>query len=161
MAMPNVKARAEKPVCRQVTRSLVSNVGLALQSMAILPGNVEPPFWIGGQGPFPANETLPIRNALVHLPGLVTGDMVDAHKFVVAPTPRFFSTYSLDFDFDLDAGPPIELFKFLTSVWPNDMESIDALQEWIGYCLLPDTRQQKIGMFIGRCGPAAGRLRDS
>jgi putative DNA primase/helicase len=147
--MPKLKARAEKPVCRQVTRTLVSNVGLALQSMAILPGNTDPPFWIGDEQPFPANEVLPMRNALVHLPGVVTGDMIDPGKFVIAPTPRFFSTYALDFDFDPDAGPPVELFKFLTSIWPDDMGSIEALQEWFGYCLTPDTRQQKIGTFIG------------
>jgi putative DNA primase/helicase len=147
--MSKTKAPPEKPVCRQVTRNLVANVKLALQSMAILPGDADPPFWIDGDGPFPAGEMLPMRNALVHLPGVITGDMVDPGKFVMAPTPCFFSTYALDFDFDLDAGPPIELFKFLTSVWPDDMESIEALQEWFGYCLLPDTRQQKIATLIG------------
>jgi putative DNA primase/helicase len=153
-----VQTQAEKPVCRQVTRSLVGNAALALQSMAILPGNVEPPFWIGGPGPFPASETLPMRNALVHLPGVVVGELAEADKFVMAPTPRFFSTYSLDFDFDLDAPAPVELYKFLTSVWPDDSESIEALQEWFGYCLLTDTRQQKIGMFIGPMRSGRGTI---
>ncbi len=156
--MPKLKARDEKPACRQVTRSLVSNVELALQSMTFLPGNVDPPFWIDGHGPFPANEVLPMRNALVHLPGVVTGDMADPTRFVMKPTPRFFSTYALDFDFNLDADPPAELIKFLVSVWPNDPESINALQEWVGYCLLPDTRQQKIGMFIGPMRSGRGTI---
>ncbi len=147
--MPKLKAKTDKPVCRQVTRTLVSNVQLALQSMTFLPGNTDPPFWIDGTGPFPANEVLPMRNALVHLPGVVTGDMAEPEKFMTEPTPRFFSAYALDFDFDLDADPPVELIKFLNSVWPDDPGSIDALQEWFGYCLLPDTRQQKIGTFIG------------
>ncbi len=156
--MPMLKAKDEKPVCRQVTRALVSNVQLALQSMTFLPGNIDPPFWIDGAGPFPANEVLPMRNALVHLPGVVTGDMADPTRFVIEPTPRFFSTYALDFDFNLDADPPAELIKFLVSVWPNDPESINALQEWVGYCLLPDTRQQKIGMFIGPMRSGRGTI---
>lgn len=90
-----------------------------------------------------------MRNALVHLPGVVTGDMVDTQKFVAAPTPRFFSTYSLDFDFDVDVPFPVEWMRFLTSLWEADVESIEALQEWFGYCLTPDTRQQKIMTLIG------------
>ena len=126
--------------------------------MSIVPGNVEAPFWIGDQGPFPANETLPMRNALVHLPKVETGDLVEVERFMMRRTPRFFSTYSLGFDFDLDAGPPVEFVKFLASVWPDDAESINALQEWAGYCLLPDTRQQKIGMFIGPMRSGRGTL---
>jgi len=139
----------DKPEVRRVTRPLVGNVSLALQSMTVLPGKIEAPFWIGQQAPFDPAEVMPIRNALVHLPSVVFGDQVDRSKFVVSPTPRFFSTYALDFDFDLDADPPIELIKFLVSIWRNDAESVDALQEWFGYCLTPDTRQQKIGTFIG------------
>jgi putative DNA primase/helicase len=143
------KTKMEKPVVRQVTRSLISNVTLALQSMAILPGNMDPPFWIDGEGRFPVNEILVMRNALVHLPSVVIGDMVDSSEFLIKPTPKFFSTYALDFDFNPDARPPVELLKFLRSVWPDDSESTAALQEWFGYCLTSDTRQQKIGTFIG------------
>ena len=38
---------------------------------------------------------------------------------------------------------------FLASLWPSDGESISTLQEWFGYCLLPDTRQQKIALLVG------------
>jgi putative DNA primase/helicase len=147
--MPKAKSNNEKPVVRQVTRKLISNVTLALQSMAILPGDLDPPFWIDGLGPFTANEMLPMRNGAVHLPSVVVGDMVDPSKFVLPATPRFFSTYSLDFDFSIDAGEPVELMKFLRSIWPNDQESIECLQEWIGYLLTPETKQQKIAMLIG------------
>ena len=148
----------DKPVARQVTRPLTSNATLAMQSMGVLRGKPEAPFWIGEPSPFNPPEVMPIRNALVNLPGVVTGDMVDPAKFVLAPTPRFFSTYALDFDFNLEAGPPVELFSFLTTVWSEDLASIDALQEWIGYCLTPDTRQQKIGMFIGPMRSGRGTI---
>jgi P4 family phage/plasmid primase-like protien len=145
----------EKPVARKVTIPLVSNVVRAIQSLSVLSGKSEAPFWIDASGPFHPTEVMPIRNALVHLPAVVFGELVDREKFIGQPTPRFFSTYSLDFDFDLDADRPVELLKFLSSAWPNDPESIDAMQEWFGYNLSPDTGQQKIGLCIGP--PRSGR----
>ena len=125
--------------------------------MAILPGNVEPPFWIGAPGPFPASEMLPMRNALVHLPGVVVGDLVELEKFVIAPTPRFFSTYSLDFDFDLDAGSDRVLQVpgiGLAGRSGKHRRAAGVVR------LLPidDTRQQKIGMFIGPMRSGRGTI---
>src|SRR5205823_5393204 len=37
----------------------------------------------------------------------------------------------------------------LSSVWPDDPEAIGTLQEWFGYLLTPDTRQQKILFMVG------------
>ena len=37
----------------------------------------------------------------------------------------------------------------LDQLWAGDSESIAALQEWFGYCLTNDTRQQKILMIVG------------
>jgi putative DNA primase/helicase len=148
----------DKPLARKVTRPLVSNVTLAIQSLSVLPGKPEAPFWVGGHGRFEPSEVMPIRNALVYLPSVIFGEQVDRDNFIAQPTPRFFSTYSLDFDFNLDADPPVELIKFLVSAWPNDPESIDALQEWFGYCLTPDTRQQKIGLFIGPMRSGRGTI---
>ena len=68
---------------------------------------------------------------------------------ILKPTPAFFSTYALDYDFDADAPSPIEWLRFLGSLWPNDPESIDTLQEFFGYCLTGDTRQQKLLLLIG------------
>jgi putative DNA primase/helicase len=148
----------EAPEARKVTRNLVADVTQALQSITILPGTVEAPSWIDGRGPFAPMMTLPARNALVSLPGVagllptvrITGKPIDPSKAVVTPTPRFFSTHAIDFDFDLDAVVPIEWLRFLGSLWGADGESIDALQQWFGYCLTPDTRQQKI---LGLIGP--------
>jgi putative DNA primase/helicase len=130
---------------------------LALKSMVLIPSTVQPPCWLDGNGPFDPHEVVPFRNALVHLPSVV--DLLplrrsgtappDVSKAVIPPTPNFFNTYALDFDFDLDADPPVEWLRFLDSLWGDDPESIDTLQEWFGYCLVPDTRQQKILALIG------------
>ena len=147
-----------KPTARKVTASLVNNVMLALQSMATLPGKADAPFWIDGNGRFPASEVMPTKNAIVHLPGVVFGDQADPDRFTIAPTPGLFASYSVDFNFDLDADQPREWLKFLESIWPDDQESIDALQEWFGYLLTPDTRQQKIGLFIGPTRSGRGTI---
>jgi P4 family phage/plasmid primase-like protien len=129
----------DKPEARTVTRNLVSNVTLALQSISLLPGKVEAPSWLNGKAPFPPAEVVPTRNALVHLPTRRT----------IRSTPEFFSTYALEFDYNPAAPEPIEWLKFLDSLWDEDRQSIDTLQQWFGYCLTADTRQQKILALIG------------
>ena len=62
---------------------------------------------------------------------------------------RFFTPVALDYDFDIDAGPPEHWLRFLSQLWPDDPQSIATLQEWFGYCLTLDTRQQKILMMVG------------
>lgn len=146
---------ANKPETRKVTRPLASNVMLALESLAILSGKTDPPFWLDGPGPFDPRDVLPMRNMLVNLPGVETGDLVDPRKFVIPATPRFFSRFALDFDFNHDADPPSAWLDFLHSVWPDDPQSVAALQEWFGYTITPDTRQQKIALMIGP--PRSGR----
>ena len=56
--------------------------------------------------------------------------------------------------FDPGAPPPNTWFKFLHDAFPDDQESIDALQQWFGYLLTQDTTQQKALICVGpkRCG---------
>jgi putative DNA primase/helicase len=93
---------------------------------------------------WPADDILPAKNALVHLPSLMEGSSRTA-----PPTPRFFNAYALEYDFDPNAPPPFEWLSFLEQIWGTDIESVAALQEWFGYLLTPDTKQQKILMMVG------------
>jgi hypothetical protein len=133
-----------KPVAKKVTTNLVNNVVGALAGMTLVPSKTEFPAWLGKIAPFPAADVLPTQKTLVHLPTIVEGG-----QGTVKQTPLFFSGYSLPFDFDEGAPDPAEWLKFLKSVWPEDQESINTLQEWFGYCLTADTRQQKIMTLIG------------
>jgi putative DNA primase/helicase len=134
-----------KPTVQHVTRGLVGDVMNALKSMVMLPDHIKSPAWLIDNPPFPATDVLPMQNALVHLPGFVKG----RQGSIIEPTPDFFCTYALDFDFDVVSPTPHRWLAFLASVWPGDQASIDCLQEYLGYLLTPDTRQQKIGLFIG------------
>jgi putative DNA primase/helicase len=147
---------AKLPTARKLDARLFGSCWLALGSMAYVSSAVTMPSWLEWEGahftpPFPAAEALACRNAVLHLPSLVANR---ADAAVVAPTPRLFSANALDYDFDPDAPAPAAWLDFLARVWPEDPQSRDALQEWFGYALLPDTSQQKILAMIGpsRCG---------
>lgn len=144
-----------------VSARLVSDVLQALSSLVIVASRQVPaqPAWLPAWPPgvpappesaghddaiWPADEILPAKNALLHLPSLMEGV-----PKTTRPTPRFFNAYALDYDFDPLAPPPREWLRFLEQIWGSDAESIAALQEWFGYLLTPDTRQQKILMMVG------------
>jgi putative DNA primase/helicase len=140
-------ARAEEgkppPTARKVTVRVVSDALHAMQGMALLPASAACPSWLGA-GPFPAAEVLACRNTLVHLPSWAAG-----RPCTQALTPRFFSVNALDYDFATKAAPPRRWLEFLAQLWPDDAQAVAALQEWFGYCLLPDTRYHKILMIVG------------
>jgi len=131
---------------RRVTCRLIRDVTLALQGMCTLEGDRMAPFWIGAEGPWPANEIFATENSLVHIPSLVDAESAEA---TVDANPLFFTLNGADYKFDSAAKKPEKWIKFLESVWPNDDEAIRALQQWFGYCLLPDTSQQKILFLVG------------
>jgi putative DNA primase/helicase len=143
-----------KPIAKKVTKHLLTNVAQVLQALTILPGTVESPSWLSEPAPFPASEILATKNSLIHLPSYVRG----ADSFSVKPTIDFFSPLCLDYEFDETAGQPHAWLDFLTSIWPHDQQSIDVLQEWFGYCLLPDTRQDKILVIIGPTRSGKGTI---
>ena len=129
-----------------LTTFVISNHMMQLRAQTDLPSHVTPPAWIGGGEPptWPADEILACHNQLIHLPSLVGG-----REYSQPATPRFFTPVALDYDFNLGAEPPRRWLDFLRQLWPNDPQSIALLQEWFGYCLTLDTRQQKILMIVG------------
>src|SRR5262249_52468847 len=64
-------------------------------------------------------------------------------------TPRLFATIRLPVVYDANAAAPVEWLKFLRSLWPNDQDSVDTLQELFGLLLTPITKFQKIFLLLG------------
>jgi putative DNA primase/helicase len=139
------------PVAQKVGTRLIGDIGAAIRGETLLSGTVEPPCWLIDNPPFPAADVLPTLNALVHLPSFVAGKA----GAIAKPTPVFFCPYALDYGFNHSPPVPQAWIDFLVSVWPSDPECINTLQEWMGYLLTLDTRQQKIAMLIGP--PRSGR----
>ena len=130
----------------RLTKAAVANVLMGLQAKARLPHDMEPPAWIGDDAPpWDLADVLLTKDGIVHLPTLVA----DSPEYMRPATPRLFAQSALDYGFRPDAPRPDVLLQFLEQLWPGDSDSISTLQEWCGYCLTPDTRQQKILMLVG------------
>jgi putative DNA primase/helicase len=143
----------DPPTVRKITGRLISDVAHALQSLIVLPSRIDTPAWLDEDGPCPAWEILVCQNGLFHLPGLV-----DGKKAFMAPTPWFFSPNCLDFALNIRAPAPAAWLAFLAELWPEDPQSIETLQDWMGYLLTPDTGQQKILMLVGPMRSGKGTI---
>ncbi len=64
-------------------------------------------------------------------------------------TPRFFATTAIAAPYDPQGPEPVEWLAFLKSVWGDDTESVQLLQQIFGYLLTADTAQQKLFAIIG------------
>jgi putative DNA primase/helicase len=126
---------------------MVNNVLDALAAVTHLPITKAPPLWLGEEL-VPPMEVVPCANGLLHLP---TGRLFNH-------TPEFFSHSVLEFEYDAHALEPETWLKFLDSLWGEDRESIEALQEFFGLCLTEETRYQKGFMVIGPARSGKGTI---
>ena len=102
--------------------------------------NGKPPVWLDGYAANnpPADKLVSMQNGLFQM-----------DQMVLFPHSLGFFTYnSLPFEYDPSATCSNWL-RFLDDVWPNDDESKELLQEYFGYILSGDTRQQKFLNIIG------------
>ena len=102
--------------------------------------NAKPPVWLDGyetSNP-PAHKLVSMRNGLFQM----DESILFPHNL------GFFSYNSLPFEYNPQADCP-QWLKFLDDVWPDDEESKQLLQEYFGYILSGDTKQQKFLNIIG------------
>ena len=111
----------------------------ALRAVTNLPATISPPAWLDGvEGP-PAARLVAMRNGILDL------DDLRLHPL----SPAYFSLNALAFDYDAEADDATQWEAFLESLWPDDHEARDTLQEVAGYALAADTSQQKIFLLEG------------
>ncbi len=145
---------SHRPEARKVSTRLIGDTRHAVGALTFLSDDIKSPAWLIANPPFPATDVVPFSNVLVHLPSFVAGNVGAIHP----ATPDYFCPYALEFAFDPNAPHPTVWNAFKASVWPNDQESADTLEEWMGYCLTPDTRQQTIAMLIGPSRSGRGTI---
>ena len=97
------------------------------------------PSWLDGRTKPPATDIIPVANGILHVPS----------RKIYAPTPTLLVMHATPFAYDPSAPMPEGWLKFLKEIFPDDPESIMALQEWFGYLLSGDMSQQKILLIIG------------
>lgn len=102
--------------------------------------NTKPPVWLEGYAAAnpPADKLVSLKNGIFQM----DQDVLFPH------TIGFFTMNSLPFDYDKHALCPTWM-QFLDQVWGDDPDSIDLLQEYIGYILSGDSTQQKFLNIIG------------
>jgi putative DNA primase/helicase len=114
----------------------------AIKAVVHLPNhpNTKPPVWLEGYGDNrpEASKLISLKNGLFHL----------EDSILLPHSLGFFTQNSLPFEYDPKAVCPT-WEAFLQTVWGEDPESIEALQEMFGYILSGDTKQQKFFNVIG------------
>jgi len=118
----------------------VEAVRSTIASTSFVQASEHLPFWRGnGAPPAPVHDLLLCRGLSLHIPT----------RRRIAPTPELFAVNALDFDYSEAAKEPTRWLAFLRELFGDDIEAINLLQEWMGYCLTSDTRQQKILLIVG------------
>lgn len=121
------------------TKRKISDVVDALAAAVHLPSEVTAPCWIHNGESVPAEELIPMRNGLLHIPT----------RTLMAHTPGLWAHHALPFEYDPDAPIPQRWLAFMGQLWKNDAESVGALQEAFGYILSADTSLQKMLLLVG------------
>jgi len=114
----------------------------AIKSITHLPNhaNTKPPIWLeeySANKP-DASKLISLKNGIFHI----------EDNILIPHSLGFFTQNSLPFEYNQSAKCP-NWMTFLESVWGEDPQSIDCLQEMFGYVLSGDTRQQKFFNIIG------------
>lgn len=122
-------------------RYKVADTADALRAVGHVPEAVNQPSWLGGQNPVAdrPTEIVACNNGLLSV----------TTRKLIAHNPRFFNGVAVPFDFDAAAGKPQRWLSFLDDLWPNDPDSIAALQEFFGYVVSARTDLQKILLLVG------------
>jgi putative DNA primase/helicase len=126
----------------KVRQSIVREIRLALPSCGevLLNDYSDAPCWLGDNRGRPDPR---------HIAAFRNGFLDMASGKFYPPDSDLFVTAASDFDYAADVSDPARFLAFLNSIWGDDAESIGLLQEWIGYNLGADTRQQKILLIVG------------
>src|SRR5262249_23877058 len=120
------------------TKSKLENVLDGLRAVCNLPSSHASPSWLEPSD-LDASEILACKNGLLHIPT----------RRLLNSDPQFFTLNGIQFDNDALASMPAAWLAFLDQLWPDDTESIETLQEWIGYLLTARTHFQKMLMLVG------------
>jgi putative DNA primase/helicase len=133
----------------KIQSNCVTNVLLNVSAKCSVPSSISMPDWLDGYNDIARHwrieDTFATRSEIIHLPSLVACK----ESYSIPASPKYFNAVATDYDFDCNAQEPARWLEFLNELFGNDIESIELLRQWFGYCLTNDTRQQKILLMIG------------
>jgi putative DNA primase/helicase len=138
LSKPKGESKEQESVPFKPTKSKVENAMDALRAICNLPASVAAPCWLESHSVNPL-DIIACKNGLLHIPT----------RQLLTPDPRFFTVNGVEFAFDSSALTPNAWLRFLSELWPDDSQSIETLQEWLGYLLTARTHLQKMLMLVG------------
>ncbi len=123
----------------------LANVMKQLRAAVSIPGSTQLPGWINGPD---GSDFIALRNGIYRL----SDGAIGGHS------PAFFNTGFSEFDFNPYAPEPTRWLQFTHEAFPDDPQSIDCLQEIMGYLLTSNTSLHKIFCFIGERRSGKGTI---
>ncbi len=146
-------ADQRKTVDYEPNQRAVVNVIDALKSVVELRDRTDAPTWLQSDDPDVRKrdaELPPVSNFIVVGNGIF--DLGEDGLW--PPMPAYFATIGSPVAYLTPAATgeeqkPTTWLEFLHTIWPDDEQSIQLLQEFFGYCLTADTSQQKMLFMIG------------
>jgi P4 family phage/plasmid primase-like protien len=112
----------------------------SVRALTHLPATVTPPTWLDGLASRPdPRDLLPTPDGLLDV----------TTRMMHPATPALFNVNGIDYHYDPNADGRERWIRFLEQLFGDDLESVELLQEWLGYCLSADTSQQKMLLIVG------------
>lgn len=154
----------EKRVPWLPNRKRIADVLEALAAGVRLPDDVQDRSWLaGGTGWHAVRATAALTDELPDPRDLIVlrGGLLHTRTRMTYPaTPRFFALSKVDIAVEDAMGwtachpvpeetPSSAWESFVSGLWPDDPDAVTLLQEWFGYVLSGDTRQQKMLLVVG------------
>jgi putative DNA primase/helicase len=119
-------------------RNKITSLLDALAALVHLPEGEPMPSWLDGR--LYDGRVVAVANGLLDV----------SQRKLLGHTPAFFNSTAVPFDYDPEAPPPTHWLRFLHDLWPDDLDSINALAEWFGYIISGRLDLHKILLL---CGP--------
>ena len=119
----------------QPNRHKIANLLEALAAITHLDETVNQPGWLDGR----QDRVVAVANGLLDL---------DSRR-LLPHSPYYFNQTAVPFEYDPYAPPPSRWLHFLGELWPDDPDSIAALQEFFGYVISGRLDLHKILLIVG------------
>jgi hypothetical protein len=120
------------------TRMLLDRVHITL----------EPPCWVAPRSTLFAGWSGVVEAILQDAIPCRNGILLSGNRTLLPPHPDFFNLNALGVDYE-PAAKCSQWRAFIQSLWPDDDESINCLQEMFGYMISGEMRLEKMFMLIG------------
>lgn len=129
----------------------ISNLTNAMTSDTLHTLVTEPrlPVWVNGSEGPGERDLIVFTNGILDVGAFLDGR--PEREFLLPLTPDLFTTVALPFAFDPTAKCPLWR-RVLRETIAYDSDNPRLLRQWYGYCMVPDTRHQKMMFMRGPSG---------